>query len=95
MNRGNKIFEGVTRNNTEEDIIDLYEYIAQHDCTENAEIVLNEIEKLILSLNENPLKGHNPIELEDKGIKNYKEVPCKPYRIIYEVVGSEVVCYVA
>ena len=73
------------------DIVDLYEYIAFHDCVENAEYVLNEIEKLILSLDENPLRGRFPPELSEQGIKDFKEVWFKPYRVIYQVVASEVV----
>ncbi len=75
----------------EEDLIDLYEYIAKKDCVKNVDYVLSEIEKLIISLDENPLGGHPPPELDEKGIKDYKEVLFKPYRIIYEVLRSEVV----
>ena len=73
------------------DIVDLYEYIVFHDCVENAEYVLSEIEALVLSLDENPLRGHYPPELSEKGIKDFREVIFKPYRVVYQVIASEVV----
>ena len=40
-----------------------------------------------------PERGHYPVELSRQGIKDYREVLFKPYRIIYEIVGSKVVVY--
>jgi toxin ParE1/3/4 len=75
----------------EQDLIDLFDYIARRDSVENAYHVLDELEELILSLDENPQRGHNPPELDVRGIKDYKEVHFKPYRVIYEIIGTIVV----
>lgn len=74
----------------EDDLVDLFFYIAKHDCEKNALHVIDQLEKLILSLDENPQRGHIPPELDQKGIKDYKEVHFKPYRVIYEIIGSDV-----
>jgi len=78
---------------TEHDILDIFDYIARKDTISNAEYVLHEIETLILSLNTNPERGHYPEELLDHGIKTFREVLFKPYRIIYEVIDKEVVIH--
>jgi len=75
----------------ETDLLDLFDYIARNDSVENAYHVLDELEQLILSLNEQPERGNYPHELHQHGIKDYREVHFKPYRVIYEVIGGQVV----
>ena len=75
----------------EADLLDLYDYIVKRDCEESALYVIDQLEALMLSLAENPQRGHVPPELDQKGIKGYKEIHFKPYRVIYEVVGSAVI----
>jgi toxin ParE1/3/4 len=75
----------------EQDLADLFDYIARKDSVENAYHVLDTLEALILSLDENPQRGHCPPELVDRGIKDYKELHFKPYRVIYEIIGNSVV----
>ncbi len=69
----------------EKDIIDIWSYIVLNDCLENADYVLNGLEKSIKSLESIPLKGHIPPELERISVLNYFEIHFKPYRIIYSV----------
>ena len=75
----------------EHDLIDIFEYIARKDSTDNAWYVLEELGALILSLDQQPERGHYPPELVKCGAKNYREVHFKPYRVIYEVIGNHVV----
>jgi len=72
----------------EADLLDLFEYIARKDSAANAYHVLEELEALILSLDQNPERGHFPPELMEHGVKDYREVLFKPYRVIYEVEGN-------
>jgi len=44
-------------------------------------------------LDENPERGHFPAELSRQGIKDYREVLFKPYRVIYEIVGFKVIIH--
>ena len=77
----------------EKDILDIYDYIAKKDTLQNAEYVLGNLESLILSLEESPERGHYPPELSVQGIKEFKEVIFKPYRAIYEIIGSKVIVH--
>jgi toxin ParE1/3/4 len=74
----------------EADLLDLFEYIARQDSVENAYHVLAELEALILSLEQQAERGHYPHELIEHGVKDYREVLFKPYRVIYEVEGARV-----
>jgi toxin ParE1/3/4 len=72
------------------DLEDLYQYIALHDTPEKAEHVLTNIEKVFSSLSESPVRGVWPKELLALGIRDYREVFFKPYRVIYRVAGGAV-----
>jgi toxin ParE1/3/4 len=74
----------------EQDILELYKYIANSDTIEKAEYVFKNIEKKCSSLNAFPNRGHYPPELERIGIYEYREIHFKPYRIIYQVIDSNV-----
>ena len=75
----------------EYDLIDLFEYIARKDSIDNAYYVLEKIDALILSLDQQPERGHYAPELYKHGVKDYREAHFKPYRVIYEIVGNRVV----
>ncbi len=75
----------------EHDLIDLFEYIARKDSVENANYVLDKLETLILSLAQQSERGRNLPELHKHGVKVFREVFFKPYRVIYEIVGNHVV----
>lgn len=75
----------------ESDLLDLFEYIAKKDSIANAWYVLEKLETLILGLEQHPERGHYPPELHQHGVKEYRQVLFKPYRVIYEVIGSHVV----
>ena len=74
----------------EDDIFDIYRYIAQNDSIGHAEHVFKRLEQTCESLSENPERGHLPPELERIGVAEYREVHFKPYRIIYNIAGREV-----
>ncbi|HEB55678.1 MAG TPA: type II toxin-antitoxin system RelE/ParE family toxin [Gammaproteobacteria bacterium] len=74
----------------EQDLIDIYRYIAFHDSVENADYVLDQLESLCSRLNELPERGHVPPELDRIGVTNYREVIFKPYRIVYEVIRQDI-----
>ena len=77
----------------EKDIEDIYDYIAKKDTPQNAKYVLDNLELLILSLDESPERGRYPTELSVQGIKEYREVLYKPYRVIYEIIGNNVIIH--
>jgi toxin ParE1/3/4 len=68
------------------DLTDIYEYIVIYDSPGRAEYVLQQIEKNLLSLIEFPERGVYPKELLKLGIREYREIFFKPYRIIYRII---------
>jgi toxin ParE1/3/4 len=75
------------------DLDDLYAYIARNDSLGSADLVLSRIETVLNSLSKNPKRGVYPPELLELGIREYREVFFKPYRIIYRSVGRTVYVY--
>ena len=74
----------------EQDLIDIYRYIAHQDSLESADYVLDQLESLCSRLAELPERGHVPPELDRIGVTNYREVHFKPYRVIYEAIRQDV-----
>lgn len=72
------------------DLAEIYEYIASHDAPQKADHVLRQLEKAFLRLSESPNRGAYPKELLVLGIREYREVFFKPYRIIYRVIDKNV-----
>ena len=73
-----------------QDLEKLYEYITLHDVSGNADYVLTQIEKVFSSLSESPDRGVYPKELLNLGIREFREIFFKPYRIIYSIRDSNV-----
>ncbi len=55
--------------------------------------ILGEIEKACLELEDFPERGNVPKELAILGIVEYRELHHKPWRMIYRVIGNDVVIY--
>jgi len=70
------------------DLEELHQFIALKDAPENADYVLDQIEKAFSSLSEMPERGVYPKELQAVGIRDFRELFFKPYRIIYRVIGK-------
>lgn len=77
----------------ERDIEDLYRFIAGRDGADMVGRFLNEIETAAASLEQLPERGNIPKELVFIGISEYREVHHKPWRMIYRIMGAEVVVY--
>ncbi len=72
------------------DLEELYQYIVRHDAPGKAEHVLTRIEKICNSLSESPERGAYPKELLALGIRDYREVFFKSYRVIYRIMDDTV-----
>jgi toxin ParE1/3/4 len=72
------------------DLEDLYDYIELHDVPGKADHVLEQIAKGFTSMSENPQRGAYPKELLAIGLREYREIFFKPYRIIYRVMAENV-----
>lgn len=75
------------------DLGELYDYIALHDTQEKADYVLDQIEALYGNLATFPDRGSHPPELLILGIREYREVFFKPYRVIYRIMEKSVYVY--
>jgi toxin ParE1/3/4 len=74
----------------EKDILELYRFIAESDSAEKADYVYKNIRDVCLSPDEFANRGHYPPELERIGLTQYREIHFKPYRIIYQVLDTDV-----
>lgn len=72
------------------DLEEITAYIAAQDSAERALYVLGKIQQALQSLSELPHRGAFPRELLDLGIRDFREVFFKPYRILYRVMENDV-----
>jgi len=83
-------FRVLFTNDAARDLEELYDYIALHDAPRKADYVLDQIEKSFSKLSEFPERGVYPKELLMLGIREYREIFFKPYRIIYRIMKKNV-----
>lgn len=77
----------------EDDLVDVYHYVANHDSTIQAERLLDTLELRAASLISCPERGHSVPELERIHATGFKEIHFKPYRIIYQIVNTSVIIH--
>ena len=80
------VYEVVLTEDAQQDLQELYDYIAEYDAPAKADYVLDRIEQLLLSLVNMPQRGAWTKELLALGIREYRESYFKPYRVIYRVI---------
>jgi len=78
----------------ERDLQRIVEYIAEYDLPERAMGLLEAIEARIDGLATAPQRGSYPRELSALGIREFREVYFKPYRILYRIFEEEQVVHV-
>jgi toxin ParE1/3/4 len=83
-------FAVLLTNDAARDLEALYDYIALHDAPQKADYVLEQIAKAFSRLSEFPERGAYPKELAALGIREYREIFFKPYRIIYRIMDKDV-----
>lgn len=86
-------FQVVLTEGAEQDLEALFNYIAEFDCLANANRLLDQLLEITQSLSHLPERGSHPKELLGLGIKEYRQVFFKPYRLIYRVYNQQVVIY--
>ena len=78
----------------EQDLDAIHDYIAEFDDPANADHVLDRLVATAEQLALTPERGTYPRELLDLGIKDYRQVFFKPYRLLYRVIGHDIVVFV-
>ena len=77
-----------------DDLQDIADYLSTTESVDVASRVVGKIEEAYVKLAEFPDRGAIPHELLDIGMRDFRQVFFKPYRIIYEVEQDRVVVYV-
>ena len=93
MARGGGKFEVLLTEGAERDLEAIYDYIAEFDSLGSAGHVLGSLMEAVEGLSKAPERGSYPKELIALGIKEYRQVFFKPYRVIYRTTGKQVVVY--
>ncbi len=75
----------------ESDLNRLADYIATHQSIEQSAYVLDQLEAVTAKLATFPARGAFPPELAALGIREYRQVFFKPYRLIYRIIIDRVV----
>jgi toxin ParE1/3/4 len=86
-------FEVFLTEDADRDLQDIYTYVAEHDSPGKADALLTRIEEVIETLATQPNRGAFPRELSALGIRDYRQLLYKPYRIIYRVLDKRVYLY--
>jgi toxin ParE1/3/4 len=87
-------FKVLLTHGAERDLESIYDYIAEHDSQKNADYVLDKLLEVVATLPAFPERGTHPKELIALGIREYRQVHFKPYRLIYRVTGKQVFIYI-
>jgi toxin ParE1/3/4 len=88
-----KRYEVELTQDAQQDIQDIYDYIAQNDSAFKADAVLDKLKAVVLTLGQLPQRGTVTKELREIGITDYREIYFKPYRIVYRTLEHRVVVY--
>lgn len=86
-------YEVVLTRGAEQDLESIHDYIAEFDSLANANHVLDRLMEVVQGLAQFPERGSHPRELVALGIKDYRQSAFKPYRVVYRVLGNQVVIY--
>ncbi len=85
------VYEISVQRRAEDDLQDIFYWIAEHDSIAHAEHVLKKITDAILSIARFPARGSRPPELPVGFYTEYRQMFFKPYRIIYRIREHEIV----
>ena len=75
------------------DLEDIYEWIRDHDSPTKADYVLDRLFQEAESIAALPSRGSRPRELPSHTDADYRQVFFKPYRVIYEVDGTDILVH--
>ncbi len=74
----------------EEDIFEIYNYIAKYDSAGKVDKLFTNLKNTINTLDQQPDRSHVPPELESIDVFEFREIHYNPYRIIYQVTDEDV-----
>lgn len=74
----------------ERDLDEIYDHIAREASPSRAEKVFERLREQIHSLAIHPERGSWPPELLALGVRDFRQLVVRPWRIFYRVVGDQV-----
>ena len=77
-----------------QDMSSIVGYVVRQDSQKAAERLLEKLLATVASLGNSPDRGSFPAELLALGSREYRQVISRPYRLIYKVMGGEVLLFV-
>ena len=77
----------------EQDLDDLHDFQSRAAGPDTADRLLDAFEKQIDTLSRFPERGEHPRELLALGIHHYRQLHFKPWRLIYQVQGTQVIIH--
>lgn len=86
-------YEVLLTEGAERDLEEIHNYIEEFDSENSADYVLDKLMETAESLASFPERGAHPRELLALGIREYRQTYFKPYRLIYRVIGEQVIIY--
>jgi toxin ParE1/3/4 len=75
------------------DLMEIYDWIAEHDSQEKADYVLDRLSEAAESVAALPHRGTRVRELPPGTEVEYRQIYFKPYRLVYEIMRDEVVIH--
>ncbi|MCU0453537.1 MAG: type II toxin-antitoxin system RelE/ParE family toxin [Bacteroidetes bacterium] len=85
-----KKYDVVLDTDAEDDLFDIYAYVAVNDLTDKADKLFASLRRTCLKLKTLPYRGNVPPELFEIGVVEFREIRYKPFRILYSIEGSTV-----
>lgn len=88
-----KRYEVLLTEDAQKDIEGIHQFLAESDSPAAAERVLDRLVEVAESLAAFPERGAFPRELEALGMRDFRQVFFKPYRVIYRIRDRSVFIY--
>lgn len=83
-------FEVELTQGAENDLEEIHTYLTVNRSPEDADALLDEFIDVIESLENFPLRGNVPEELDALGIREFRQVLLRQYRLIYRTTSTKV-----
>jgi len=85
------LYDVLLTEGAEHDLASIHEYLAETEGDRVAERLLRRVVDVAARLSEVPERGSHPRELLALGVREYRQIMMRPYRIIYRIIGQQVV----
>jgi len=75
------------------DVVAIHRYVSTAESPSRAAHVRDRLLETCRAPESLPDRGHRPPELQRVGVAEFREVHGQPFRVVYEVVGDEVLVH--